>query len=97
MQFTLSQAIMQLENNIHTNYSVNTNLLQNNESSSSTSSSSNQSAATRAKRNAINPMQSHPKQKGFPIIPLCLLTAIWKCDGVAHLTGYEQRDAQEFL
>mmetsp|Transcript_46320 Transcript_46320/g.54121 ORF Transcript_46320/g.54121 Transcript_46320/m.54121 type:complete len:1447 (-) Transcript_46320:174-4514(-) len=84
-------------NNIHTNYSANTNLSQNNESSSFTSSSSNQSATTTAKRNAINPVQSHPKQKGFPIIPSRLLTAIWKCDGMAHLAGYEQRDAQEFL
>ena len=35
--------------------------------------------------------------KGMPLIPSDFLTAAWKSGGMDHLSGYEQRDAHEFL
>jgi ubiquitin carboxyl-terminal hydrolase 22/27/51 len=35
--------------------------------------------------------------KGDPLIVADMLTAAWKCGGMNHLAGYEQRDAHEFL
>jgi ubiquitin carboxyl-terminal hydrolase 22/27/51 len=35
--------------------------------------------------------------KGAPLITADMLTAAWKCGGMDHLAGYEQRDAHEFL
>jgi ubiquitin carboxyl-terminal hydrolase 22/27/51 len=35
--------------------------------------------------------------KGEPIVTEGMLTATWKCGGMNHLAGYEQRDAHEFL
>jgi len=35
--------------------------------------------------------------KGEPLVTADLLTAAWKCGGMSHLAGYEQRDAHEFL
>lgn len=35
--------------------------------------------------------------KGEPLVPAEMLTAAWKCGGMNHLAGYEQRDAHEFL
>ena len=35
--------------------------------------------------------------KGDPLTLTDMLTAVWKCKGMAHLSGYEQRDAHEFL
>jgi hypothetical protein len=26
-----------------------------------------------------------------------MLTAVWRCGGMSHLAGYDQRDAHEFL
>jgi ubiquitin carboxyl-terminal hydrolase 22/27/51 len=35
--------------------------------------------------------------KGSPLLTADMLTAAWKCGGMKHLAGYEQRDAHEFL
>jgi hypothetical protein len=35
--------------------------------------------------------------KGDPLSTDGMLTAAWKCGGMDHLAGYEQRDAHEFL
>jgi hypothetical protein len=35
--------------------------------------------------------------KGNPLLTADILTASWKCGGMKHLAGYEQRDAHEFL
>jgi ubiquitin carboxyl-terminal hydrolase 22/27/51 len=35
--------------------------------------------------------------KGEPLITADMLAAAWKCGGMDHLAGYEQRDAHEFL
>jgi len=35
--------------------------------------------------------------KGDPLITAEMLAAAWKCGGMSHLAGYEQRDAHEFL
>ena len=35
--------------------------------------------------------------KGSPLLTADMLTAAWKCGGMNHLAGYEQRDAHEFL
>lgn len=35
--------------------------------------------------------------KGDPLITTDMLTAAWKCGGMKHLAGYEQRDAHEFI
>jgi hypothetical protein len=35
--------------------------------------------------------------KGSPLLIADMLTAAWKCGGMNHLAGYEQRDAHEFL
>jgi hypothetical protein len=35
--------------------------------------------------------------KGEPLIAADILTAAWKCGGMNHLAGYQQRDAHEFL
>lgn len=35
--------------------------------------------------------------KGEPIVAEQMLTATWRCGGMSHLAGYEQRDAHEFL
>lgn len=34
---------------------------------------------------------------GEPLLTADMLTAAWKCGGMKHLAGYEQRDAHEFL
>lgn len=34
---------------------------------------------------------------GTPIVPAHFLQAIWRCDSMKHIAGYEQRDAHEFL
>jgi len=36
-------------------------------------------------------------ERGEPIVISEILTAAWKCGGMSHLAGYEQRDAHEFL
>lgn len=38
-----------------------------------------------------------PVVKGEPLVTAEMLTAAWKCSGMSHLAGYEQRDAHEFL
>lgn len=38
-----------------------------------------------------------PVFKGEPLVTAEMLTAAWKCGGMSHLAGYEQRDAHEFL
>jgi hypothetical protein len=35
--------------------------------------------------------------KGEPLAPSEMLASVWKCGGMEHLAGYEQRDAHEFL
>lgn len=35
--------------------------------------------------------------KGSPLMITNLITSAWKCGGMEHLAGYEQRDAHEFL
>ena len=35
--------------------------------------------------------------KGSPLLTADMLTASWKCGGMNHLAGYDQRDAHEFL
>ena len=35
--------------------------------------------------------------QGDPLVTADMLTAAWKCGGMKHLAGYEQRDAHEFL
>jgi ubiquitin carboxyl-terminal hydrolase 22/27/51 len=35
--------------------------------------------------------------KGSPLLTTEMLAASWKCGGMNHLAGYEQRDAHEFL
>ena len=35
--------------------------------------------------------------KGSPLLTADMLTASWKCGGMKHLAGYDQRDAHEFL
>ena len=35
--------------------------------------------------------------KGSPLLTAEMLAAAWKCGGMNHLAGYEQRDAHEFL
>lgn len=37
------------------------------------------------------------KTKGGPVIAAGLLTAGWKCEGMDHLAGYEQKDAHEYF
>jgi ubiquitin C-terminal hydrolase len=36
-------------------------------------------------------------KRGEPLIPSTMLTSVWKCGGMKHLAGYDQRDAHEFL
>lgn len=38
-----------------------------------------------------------PIERGTPLITTGILTAAWKCEGMSHLAGYEQRDAHEFF
>lgn len=49
----------------------------------------------------VRPMNSSENKavivKGDPLITSDMLTAAWKCGGMNHLAGYEQRDAHEFL
>jgi Ubiquitin carboxyl-terminal hydrolase len=35
--------------------------------------------------------------KGEPLVLADMLTAVWRCGGMSHLAGYDQRDAHEFL
>lgn len=35
--------------------------------------------------------------KGQPLTLTDMLTAVWKCKGMKHIAGYDQRDAHEFL
>jgi len=35
--------------------------------------------------------------QGDPLVTADMLTAAWKCGGMKHLAGYQQRDAHEFL
>ena len=35
--------------------------------------------------------------RGSPLLTAEMLTASWKCGGMNHLAGYDQRDAHEFL
>jgi ubiquitin carboxyl-terminal hydrolase 22/27/51 len=35
--------------------------------------------------------------KGEPLVIADMLTAVWRCGGMSHLAGYDQRDAHEFL
>jgi hypothetical protein len=35
--------------------------------------------------------------QGEPLIASDMLTSAWKCGGMNHLAGYDQRDAHEFL
>lgn len=35
--------------------------------------------------------------QGDPLVTADMLTVSWKCGGMKHLAGYEQRDAHEFL
>jgi Ubiquitin carboxyl-terminal hydrolase len=35
--------------------------------------------------------------KGEPLVVADMLTAVWRCGGMSHLAGYDQRDAHEFL
>lgn len=35
--------------------------------------------------------------KGEPLVLSDMLTAVWRCGGMSHLAGYDQRDAHEFL
>jgi hypothetical protein len=48
---------------------------------------------------ASNEAGSGPAEmrKGEPLVTHGMLTAAWKCGGMDHLAGYEQRDAHEFL
>jgi hypothetical protein len=36
-------------------------------------------------------------KQGEPLVTADMLTAAWKCGGLDHLAGYEQKDAHEFL
>ena len=51
--------------------------------------------------NLFRPVDSQEKmvsfQRGEPLLTAEMLTAAWKCGGMDHLAGYEQRDAHEFL
>lgn len=46
---------------------------------------------------AGNSLDHHCTVKGEPLVTSDLLTSAWKCGGMDHLAGYEQRDAHEFL
>ena len=41
--------------------------------------------------------KASPFQKGSPMEIGGMITSSWKCGGMKHLAGYEQRDAHEFL
>ncbi len=47
--------------------------------------------------NALSAKKEGPLIKGDPLITADMLTAAWKCGGLNHLAGYQQRDAHEFL
>lgn len=38
-----------------------------------------------------------PIPRGTPLVTTEMLAAAWKCEGMNHLAGYEQRDAHEFF
>jgi ubiquitin carboxyl-terminal hydrolase 22/27/51 len=44
---------------------------------------------------ALEEKESFSRVKGEPLVTTEMLTAAWKC--MSHLSGYEQRDAHEFL
>lgn len=39
----------------------------------------------------------HPYPLGEPLVASDMLTSAWKCGGMDHLAGYDQRDSHEFL
>ncbi|GAX26796.1 ubiquitin carboxyl-terminal hydrolase 22/27/51 [Fistulifera solaris] len=41
--------------------------------------------------------QQQQRQLGYPLVGSEMLLTTWKCPGLTHLAGYEQRDAHEFL
>lgn len=47
--------------------------------------------------NGLSAKKEGPLIKGDPLITADMLTAAWKCGGLNHLAGYQQRDAHEFL
>jgi len=50
-----------------------------------------------ANRSAAGGAKATPVIQGDPLVTADMLTAAWKCGGMKHLAGYEQRDAHEFL
>jgi ubiquitin carboxyl-terminal hydrolase 22/27/51 len=46
---------------------------------------------------AISKTSKKNVEPGSPLVCTEFLTATWKCKGMKHLTGYEQKDAHEFL
>ena len=41
--------------------------------------------------------EGEPQLRGYPLAGSEMLLTTWKCPAMAHLAGYEQRDAHEFL
>ena len=44
-----------------------------------------------------NPKELGMTEKGDPLVTTEMLSAAWQCGGMAHIAGYDQRDAHEFL
>jgi Ubiquitin carboxyl-terminal hydrolase len=46
---------------------------------------------------SATPSSYSPAYKGQPLLLNDMLATVWRCRGMRHLAGYDQRDAHEFL